>query len=111
MPTLKLTKDKIEKIEKIEGKQALHWDAELKGFGVLVSGVTDTKTYIVQRRMPTAGPDASRSARSASSSGSRTRAARPVASLPGCARAWSRRRNAARRRRATDRCASGSTPT
>lgn len=29
------------------GKQVLHWDTELKGFGVLVSGKTNAKTYIV----------------------------------------------------------------
>jgi integrase len=31
------------------GKQELVWDAETKGFGVLCSGVTSTKTYVVQR--------------------------------------------------------------
>jgi hypothetical protein len=31
------------------GKQHLFWDADLKGFGVLCSGVTNTKTYVVQR--------------------------------------------------------------
>jgi hypothetical protein len=30
------------------GKQRLFWDSDLKGFGVLVSGVTNTKTYVVQ---------------------------------------------------------------
>ena len=31
------------------GKQRLHWDDEPKGFGVLCSGVTNTKTFILQR--------------------------------------------------------------
>lgn len=31
------------------GKQRLYWDQDLTGFGVLVSGATDTKTYVVQR--------------------------------------------------------------
>ncbi|MBY0429773.1 MAG: hypothetical protein K2Q10_01125 [Rhodospirillales bacterium] len=31
------------------GKQVLHWDADLKGFGVLCSGKTAAKTYVVQR--------------------------------------------------------------
>ncbi|TIN50214.1 MAG: DUF4102 domain-containing protein, partial [Mesorhizobium sp.] len=30
----------------------LHWDADLKGFGVLCSGVTSTKTFIAQRTLP-----------------------------------------------------------
>jgi integrase len=38
------------------GKQVLHWDADgkksIKGFAVLCSGVTTTKTYIVQRDLP-----------------------------------------------------------
>ena len=31
------------------GKQKLYWDDEPKGFGVLCSGVTRTKTFILQR--------------------------------------------------------------
>jgi hypothetical protein len=34
------------------GKQTLHWDSELKGFGVLCSGTTTSRTYIVQRTLP-----------------------------------------------------------
>jgi integrase len=54
MPTLKLTKSAVEKIEAPDpsGKQVIHWDAELRGFGVLASGVTTAKTYIAQKRMP-----------------------------------------------------------
>jgi integrase len=34
------------------GKQALHWDSELKGFAVLCSGVSNSRTYVVQRGLP-----------------------------------------------------------
>src|SRR6476619_1827976 len=34
------------------GRQKLHWDTELRGFGVLCSGTTDNKTYVVQRDLP-----------------------------------------------------------
>jgi integrase len=34
------------------GKQELVWDAELKGFGLLLSGKTNAKTYVVQRDLP-----------------------------------------------------------
>ena len=34
------------------GKQALIWDTELKGFGLLLSGKTSSKTFIVQRDLP-----------------------------------------------------------
>jgi integrase len=37
------------------GKQTLYWDSELKGFGVLVSGATNSKTYIVNRRVGATG--------------------------------------------------------
>jgi integrase len=30
------------------GKQRLHWDSELRGLGVLCSGVSNSKTYVVQ---------------------------------------------------------------
>jgi hypothetical protein len=54
MPSVKLTKREIEKIEAPDpsGKQVIHWDAELRGFGVLASGTTTAKTYVVQRRLP-----------------------------------------------------------
>src|ERR1700693_405368 len=54
MPTLKLTKSAVEKIEAPDpsGKQVIYWDAELRGFGVLASGSTTTKSYIAQRRLP-----------------------------------------------------------
>jgi integrase len=51
MPRLKLTTRAVEKLPAPDpsGKQVLHWDTELKGFGVLCSGVRNTKTYVVQR--------------------------------------------------------------
>src|SRR4051794_32749577 len=54
MPTLKLTKREIERLPAPHpsGKQMLVWDAELKGFGVLLSGTTNAKTYIAQRKLP-----------------------------------------------------------
>lgn len=54
MTTLKLTKAAVERIKAPDpsGKQAIVWDTELKGFGILVSGTTTAKTYIAQRRMP-----------------------------------------------------------
>jgi len=51
---IKLTKRAIERLPAPDpgGKQRLVWDGELKGFGVLVSGVTSAKTYIAQRKLP-----------------------------------------------------------
>lgn len=51
MPRLKLTAKAIDKLKAPDpsGRQALHWDSELRGFGVLCSGKTNAKTYIVQR--------------------------------------------------------------
>lgn len=51
---LKLTARAIERLAAPDpsGKQKLHWDTELKGFGVLCSGTTTTKTYVVQRDLP-----------------------------------------------------------
>jgi integrase len=54
MPKLKLTERAIAKMKAPDpsGKQVLHWDSELKGFGLLVSGKTNAKTYIAQRDLP-----------------------------------------------------------
>lgn len=54
MPTIKLTKYAVERIDAPtpSGKQVLFWDAELRGFGVLVSGKSTAKTYVAQRRLP-----------------------------------------------------------
>jgi integrase len=64
MPNLKLTKTAIARLKAPDpsGKQTLHWDTELKGFGVLCSGTTNSKTFVVQRdingksRRVTVGP-------------------------------------------------------
>jgi integrase len=54
MPAVKLTKAAIERIKAPDpsGKQAIVWDTDLKGFGLLVSGTTSSKSYIAQRRLP-----------------------------------------------------------
>ena len=53
MPVLKLNKRNVDRIAAPDpsGKQVLYLDTDLKGFGVLASGVSSTKTYIVQRRL------------------------------------------------------------
>lgn len=50
MPKLKLTKTAIAKLKAPtdDGKQVIHWDTEQTGLGVLCSGVTNTKSYVVQ---------------------------------------------------------------
>jgi integrase len=54
VPTCKLTKTAIEKLKAPDpsGRQVLYWDNSLRGFGVLCSGVTSSKTYIAQRALP-----------------------------------------------------------
>jgi integrase len=54
MAVTKLSKRTIERLPAPDpsGKQVVVWDTELKGFGVLVSGKTAAKTYIVQRKLP-----------------------------------------------------------
>ena len=54
MPTLKLTKGAVDRIRAPDpsGKQVIHWDVELRGFGVLASGITASKSYVAQRRLP-----------------------------------------------------------
>src|SRR5215207_9944554 len=54
MPRIKLTQRVVEKLSAPDpsGRQVLHWDTELRGFGVLCSGKTNTKTYVVQRDLP-----------------------------------------------------------
>jgi len=53
MPKLRLTARAVESLcaPDPSGKQVLHWDTELRGFGVLVSGRTNAKTFIVQREI------------------------------------------------------------
>jgi integrase len=54
MSKIKLTERTLSKIKAPtpSGKQTLHWDSELRGFAVLASGVTNAKTYIAQRDLP-----------------------------------------------------------
>lgn len=54
MAATKLTKTAMDRLRAPHpsGKQKLVWDAELKGFGLLLSGKTTARTYIVQRRLP-----------------------------------------------------------
>src|SRR5271165_1614404 len=54
MPASRLTKAAVDRIKVPDpsGKQTIHWDLELKGFGVLASGSTSAKTFVVQRRLP-----------------------------------------------------------
>src|SRR5262245_52002692 len=54
MPRLKLTEKAIAKLKAPDpsGRQILHWDNELRGFAVLCSGVSNSRTYVVQRDLP-----------------------------------------------------------
>jgi integrase len=51
MAKLKLSAKAVEKLRAPDpsGNQTLYWDTELRGFGVLVSGTTNGKSYVVQR--------------------------------------------------------------
>ena len=51
MPKLKLTTRTIEKLRAPDpsGQQQLYWDDTLRGFGVCVSGTTNSRNFIVQR--------------------------------------------------------------
>ena len=53
MTTMRLTKRAVERLPAPDpsGKQKLFWDSELKGFGLLISGVTTTKSYVAQRTL------------------------------------------------------------
>jgi integrase len=50
---IKFTKRKVAGLRAPDptGHQVLHWDEETKGFGVLVSGRTNVKSYVVQHRL------------------------------------------------------------
>ena len=54
MPKIRLTKKAIDGLRAPtkSGKQALYWDTRLRGFGVLCSGVTNSKSFVVQRDLP-----------------------------------------------------------
>jgi integrase len=51
MTSVKLTEKRIAQLRAPDpsGGQRLHWDDKLTGFGVLCSGVTNSKSYIVQK--------------------------------------------------------------
>ena len=54
MPRTKLTQHAIAKLQAptATGKQIPYWDTDLTGFGVLCSGKTSAKSFIVQRDLP-----------------------------------------------------------
>jgi integrase len=51
MPRIHLTERTIARLKAPDptGKQTIHWDSTLRGFGVLCSGATNAKSFIVQR--------------------------------------------------------------
>ncbi len=53
MPRLKLTKTGISRMAAPDpsGRQMLHWDTEITGLAVLCSGVSTSKTFVVQRAL------------------------------------------------------------
>jgi integrase len=53
MPTVNLTVKAIAKLKAPteSGKQELYWDQNLRGFGLLLSGVSNARTYVVQREI------------------------------------------------------------
>jgi hypothetical protein len=53
--TIKLTEKSVAtlKAPTASGKQELSWDTDLKGFGVLCSGITNTKTFVAQAALAT----------------------------------------------------------
>ena len=54
MPRTKLTEKTITKLRAptASGKPVLYWADDLRGFGVLCSGKTNTRTYVAQRDLP-----------------------------------------------------------
>jgi integrase len=53
MPTINLTVKAVAKLKAptASGKQELYWDQGLRGFGLLLSGVSNARTYVVQREV------------------------------------------------------------
>jgi integrase len=51
MPTVKITESTVTRVKAPDpsGRQVLHWDSEIRGFGILCSGSTTSKSWIVQR--------------------------------------------------------------
>lgn len=54
MPQIRLTEKSIDKLKAPDpsGRQVLHWDDGLRGFAVLCSGKSNSKTYVAQRDLP-----------------------------------------------------------
>jgi integrase len=54
MPRTKLTEKTVARLRAPDpsGKQRVFWDADLRGFGVLCSGVSTAKTYVAQKDLP-----------------------------------------------------------
>lgn len=55
MPRLALTEKAVSKLPTKTGRQTLYWDEgprAVRGFGVLCSGATHSKTFVVQRDLP-----------------------------------------------------------
>lgn len=54
MPTIKFTEKAVARLRAPDpsGKQQLYWDQDLRGFGVLTSGVSNAKSYVVQHVLP-----------------------------------------------------------
>jgi integrase len=54
MPKTKLTEKAIARMAAPDpsGRQVLYWDTDMRGFAVLCSGVSNAKTFIVQRDLP-----------------------------------------------------------
>ena len=53
MPTIKLNQKTVDKLRAPDpsGKPVIYWDDTVKGFGVIVSGKKNTKTFCAQRIM------------------------------------------------------------
>jgi integrase len=53
MPTINLTVKSVAKLKAptASGKQELYWDQNLRGFGLLLSGVSNARAYVVQREI------------------------------------------------------------
>jgi integrase len=53
MPTIELTETRIENLKAPDPsrRQTLHWDTRTRGLGVLCSGTTTSKTFVVQHKL------------------------------------------------------------
>jgi integrase len=53
MPTAKLTETRIAELRAPDpsGKQVIHWDTETRGLGILCSGTTTSKTFVIQHKL------------------------------------------------------------